>query len=99
MIRVVHEVHHPEGKPDIFVPKFICNECNQVIEHISNGIILYWPTSLENGAAVDAKVVHKGQCAQATYPSPADRGHFMTLDMMVNYMQDDDGGRREFYGV
>lgn len=67
-IKIVHEIHHHEGRPDISAPKFFCDHCDRPIEDAQLGLYVFPnqnlddPAIMEGRKAVPLFTVHKGRC-------------------------------------
>lgn len=77
-IKIVQEVHHHEGGPDISAPRFFCDHCDRPIEDANLGLYVFPAADLENEdymegrKAVPLFTVHKGRCDEQFH---LDRGH------------------------
>lgn len=63
MIHLELVIRHPEGKPDITCPIFVCDFCRKKIEHLWQGMY-HWKED-EKGRPIAGSVVilHKERCA------------------------------------
>lgn len=94
MIRVVYTIYEDDDLANVFMPKYVCDTCNEMIDHLSQGILVYYPVRAE-GVTLEAKVVHKGKCDLTNREYPNSRGWWYELDQVAELMRADDERWRE----
>jgi hypothetical protein len=65
-MKVVLEINHPNGKPDITRPAFICDACGEEITKERRGHYLWNPRTheYESGEPVDFYLAHVPECRE-----------------------------------
>lgn len=90
MIKIELVIRHPEGKPDLSCPVFICDYCGEKIEKASQGLCHWKETSpgvIDDGTLL---MYHKGDCDHLAEQQERENGartySWWPLDWLCGYL-------------